>query len=322
MLYQRIYDQLLSSSHEAQDRMNVRQFKAFREFFDTGLSSKSSTSGPPPFFYGKLILFLDELDRFVDSQTSVRALAELFRWALAPTSCLLVVANTNDLEILDRLQILSTSIIPQIVFRPYTFTQLSVILQRQVDLSQFQIEAQALEYCARKMASTSGDARKALDTLGAVMQQLLIEDDPNSRVKKKKKKITLEHMHRVMHDSTWTSCHKIRDQIQELPRGAKLVLVGLHRAASSKQNHSKQKLTSVSMIEDFLAQQRRRHAWVCSFTPAQVNDMICRLEQSALIQVKKKNSSSFRQWQMTIQSHAALVMPAIVAQDPLMKSLE
>ena len=133
---------------------------------------------------------MDELDAFNTRKQDI--LYYLFDWPVRPNSKLLMVAigNKNDLpERLMNKRVTSRAGFTRIFFPPYTHQELQKILQFQFKGLDFSLDG--MELIARKVASISGDARKALDFCYHSIQ--LCKDRYDGK-KKKKKNVTLDHV--------------------------------------------------------------------------------------------------------------------------------
>ena len=115
-----------------------------------------------------ILLILDEIDK-LDSKNH-EILHIIFDWPRIPKSKLIVIgiANTMNLtsQSLARMNVSEKTAVKHINFRPYTKDQLVAIIENrlsQISSSKEFFDKSALEMCARKVSSQSGDARKALD---------------------------------------------------------------------------------------------------------------------------------------------------------------
>ena len=110
----------------------------------------------------KVILVLDELDYLVTTRQSV--IYNLFEWATRGASSLVVVGISNTMDLPERLlpRVESRLNIRRVNFLPYDRIALaSIIADRLGGLAAF--EADGVELCSRKVASVSGDVRRALE---------------------------------------------------------------------------------------------------------------------------------------------------------------
>lgn len=116
-----------------------------------------------------LVVLLDELDQIVTKTQSV--MYNFFNWPTYPNSKLIIIAVANTMDLPERMltnKISSRLGLRRIQFVGYTFQQLGEIIanrltmlskehRRKVDISN-----DAVGYASRKVASVSGDARRAL----------------------------------------------------------------------------------------------------------------------------------------------------------------
>jgi cell division control protein 6 len=116
------------------------------------------------------ILVLDEIDELVDKDCDV--LYTLFDWPRLEGSRVVVVGICNTLDFttrsLKRFQSLKVKSIESINFQPYSKDQVKgIIASRLPTLSDgsLLVKENALELCARKVASFSGDIRKAFHVI-------------------------------------------------------------------------------------------------------------------------------------------------------------
>ena len=109
------------------------------------------------------VFLVDELDMLCNRKQSV--LYNIFDWPSKPESKLIVIAIANTMDLPERVMINRVSSrlgLTRQVFQPYTHTQLQTIVSSRLEgLSIFQQDA--IQLVARKVASLSGDARRALD---------------------------------------------------------------------------------------------------------------------------------------------------------------
>lgn len=108
-----------------------------------------------------MVLLADELDFLVTRKQSV--LYNLFDWPSRPNSKLVVVGVANTMDLPERLlpRISSRLGMARTVFQPYSVPQIEAIVRNRVGaLGVF--DPDALQMCARKVASVSGDVRRAL----------------------------------------------------------------------------------------------------------------------------------------------------------------
>jgi Cdc6-like AAA superfamily ATPase len=109
------------------------------------------------------VLFIDELDMLCTRRQDV--VYNIFDWPSQSQARLTVLAIANTMDLPERLlkgRVTSRLGLTRLAFRPYTHEQLQHIVA--VKLSEVKkIDCDALQLVARKVASVSGDARKAMD---------------------------------------------------------------------------------------------------------------------------------------------------------------
>lgn len=116
-----------------------------------------------------LILLLDELDQLVQRTQTV--MYNMLNWTLYPRSQLVVVAVANTMDLPER--VLNNKLtlrlgLERVQFVGYTFDELGVIIAHRLEKlteqskRQVSITADAVGFASRKVASVSGDARRAL----------------------------------------------------------------------------------------------------------------------------------------------------------------
>jgi len=109
------------------------------------------------------VFLVDELDMLCNRKQSV--LYNIFDWPSKPESKLIIIAIANTMDLPERVMINRVSSrlgLTRQVFQPYTHTQLQTIVASRLEgLTIF--HADAIQLVARKVASLSGDARRALD---------------------------------------------------------------------------------------------------------------------------------------------------------------
>ena len=109
------------------------------------------------------VFLVDELDMLCNRKQSV--LYNIFDWPTKPESKLIIIAIANTMDLPERVMINRVSSrlgLTRQVFQPYTHTQLQTIVASRLEgLTIFKEDA--IQLVARKVASLSGDARRALD---------------------------------------------------------------------------------------------------------------------------------------------------------------
>ncbi|CAM9110486.1 unnamed protein product, partial [Hapterophycus canaliculatus] len=104
-----------------------------------------------------LVVVLDEIDQLMTHNRQV--LRKLFEWADAPKSRLILVGLANSLEFDVNFSHLDKA--PQrLLFQSYTPEDLASILTQRVGAT---VHHSAIQFCAKKAAATTGDARRAIN---------------------------------------------------------------------------------------------------------------------------------------------------------------
>ncbi|CAN0138313.1 unnamed protein product, partial [Ectocarpus sp. 12 AP-2014] len=105
-----------------------------------------------------LVVVLDEIDQLMTENRQV--LRKLFQWADAPKSRLVLVGLANSLDF--NISFSGLKKAPQrLLFQSYTPEDLASILTERVGST---VHPSAIQFCAKKAAATTGDARRALNT--------------------------------------------------------------------------------------------------------------------------------------------------------------
>lgn len=126
-----------------------------------------------------IVLVLDEIDQ-LDSKNQ-EVLYTLFGWPNLSNSKLILIGIANALDLTDRVlpRLQAYGCKPKLLhFRPYTYKQILSILEdrlRDVKSSTEIFKPAALLLCARKIAASSGDVRKALDVCRRAIEIVEIE---------------------------------------------------------------------------------------------------------------------------------------------------
>lgn len=116
-----------------------------------------------------IVVMVDELDQIASKTQNV--MYNFFNWPTYPSSKLIVLAVANTMDLPER--VLSNKIssrlgLKRIQFIGYTYEQLGQIIEHRLDLLTKQlrhkvvVDKDAINFASRKVASVSGDARKAL----------------------------------------------------------------------------------------------------------------------------------------------------------------
>ena len=118
------------------------------------------------------VILLDELDELCAKSnagkhtgaSSQRVLYNVLEWPQHPNSRLLILGIANTMDLMERSlpRLMSRSGIERINFLPYTHQDIQEIVRCRIEGTRV-FEPSGVELCARKVASSSGDLRKALE---------------------------------------------------------------------------------------------------------------------------------------------------------------
>ena len=132
----------------------------FSPFFNNAFIGRFSKSAPKR---ATSIFLVDELDMLCNRKQSV--LYNIFDWPSKPEGKLIIIAIANTMDLPERVmmgRVSSRLGLTRQTFQPYTHAQLQTIVASRLEgLEVFQQDA--VQLVARKVASLSGDARRALD---------------------------------------------------------------------------------------------------------------------------------------------------------------
>ena len=110
-----------------------------------------------------VVLLLDELDLLVTKKQTV--MYNFFNWPTLPHSKLIVVAIANTMDLPERFMIgrvASRIGLSRMTFDPYTEQELQTIVMARLEGTDAFAD-ESIVFCSKKVASVSGDARRALD---------------------------------------------------------------------------------------------------------------------------------------------------------------
>ena len=130
-----------------------------------------------------IVLLVDELDLLCTRKQQI--LYHLFNWPSNSEVKLAVVAIANTMDLPERVMISRVSSrlgLNRITFQPYSHEELKQIIESRItDMKIF--DEPAVKLIARKVASVSGDARKALDLCrkAVLMAEMACKKDPKRR---------------------------------------------------------------------------------------------------------------------------------------------
>ncbi|VEU24357.1 DEKNAAC105534 [Brettanomyces naardenensis] len=151
-----------------------------------------------------LVVLLDEMDQIVTKSQSV--MYNFFNWPSYPNSKLIVIAVANTMDLPERLltnKISSRLGLTRIQFSSYTYTQLSEIIKSRLEKlgrlneERMVISKDAIAFASRKVASVSGDARRAL--MICIRAVEIAEMEFMSKPLEEKKKLDSKYTVTIMH---------------------------------------------------------------------------------------------------------------------------
>lgn len=171
---QMVYSHLWSAIHwrmKKYDFMSTREVEALKK--QARLGAEAAKQKLDAFFRGDMdyefeqngekrlpvLLLLDELETLVSND---QLLYVIFEWARLPTAKLVIVGIANMLDLAEKVhqKINSRLGTNRIVFHPYQPSQLRRILEQKMEGNeQYFADASVLDYMAKKVGSSKGDAR-------------------------------------------------------------------------------------------------------------------------------------------------------------------
>ncbi|EMR10941.1 hypothetical protein PNEG_01086 [Pneumocystis murina B123] len=136
------------------------------------------------------LVFLDEIDSLIAKEQGI--LYQLFEWSTIESSRLIIIGATNALDLTERFlpKLKTKNAMPKILtFKPYTSQEISDIIKDRLcslsgnipkDFIPF-LHPSAIELCSRKVASSTGDVRKAFDLVKKTIELLEMESYINKK---------------------------------------------------------------------------------------------------------------------------------------------
>ncbi|KAI3507880.1 hypothetical protein L1887_22875 [Cichorium endivia] len=170
-----------------------------------------------------MLVIADELDYLITKDRVV--LHDLFMLTTLPFSKIILIGIANAIDLADRFlpKLQSLNCKPMVLsFRAYSMDQITMILkQRLMALPYTVFQPQALELCARKVAASSGDMRKALGICRGAIERLEIELRESTCTSDLTPMVRVDHM-AIALSRAYKS--PIVDTIQSLPQHQQIVL--------------------------------------------------------------------------------------------------
>eukprot|EP01135_Chromosphaera_perkinsii_P007614 Nk52_evm70s914 gene=Nk52_evmTU70s914 len=159
-------------------------------------------------FRKPIVLIADEIDQLSSQDQSV--LYKLFEWPRLYNSRLVLIGIANALDLTERLlpRLKAKGCEPQLLnFEPYDKDQLLAILKNRIDSvplkdGEIVFDKITLEFCCRKVAAVSGDARKVLDISRRALEMACIEKmeqgSKENKTLKELPRVTMSHMSKII----------------------------------------------------------------------------------------------------------------------------
>ncbi|KAF5092404.1 hypothetical protein D0Z00_004603 [Geotrichum galactomycetum] len=167
-----------------------------------------------------VLVLMDEMDQLVTKSQGV--MYNFFNWPTFKNSKLIVVAVANTMDLPERMlsnKISSRLGLTRIQFPGYTHDQLREIIEsRLLDIAGEIVERDAIEFASRKVASVSGDARRALDICRRAVEISEIEAKESGD---KEAKVKISHIKKAIDETTHSPVFLY---LQELPLACKVFL--------------------------------------------------------------------------------------------------
>ncbi|KAK9447797.1 P-loop containing nucleoside triphosphate hydrolase protein [Limtongia smithiae] len=186
-----------------------------------------------------VVVLMDELDQLVTKSQDV--MYNFFNWPSLPDSKLIVVAVANIMDLPERTlsnKISSRLGLARIQFAGYTHQQLQIIIEdRLKHIPGSIVLPEAVEFASRKVASVTGDARRALDICRRateIAEQEARTDTPLGSATRSGRvggngeeivqQVTIQHIRRAINESTSSPVFQF---LPTLSLVCKMVLVAL-----------------------------------------------------------------------------------------------
>ncbi|KAI6225739.1 WD-REPEATS-REGION domain-containing protein [Aphelenchoides besseyi] len=119
-------------------------------------------------FASRIILVLDEVDSL--TQMNATLLSRVFGWPLKSGGNVLLIAISNSLDLIERHLKRNPTPPEMIMFRAYTSDQIEAILRHKFAKDYSDIEENAFKLCAKKVATQTGDIRRAITIIDEMIK--------------------------------------------------------------------------------------------------------------------------------------------------------
>lgn len=182
-----------------------------------------------------LVILMDEFDQIATKKQNV--MYNFFNWPTYSTSKLIVIAVANTMDLPERMltnKIASRLGLRRIQFRGYTFQQLGDIITHRLEMitknnrRKVVITSDAIGFASRKVASVSGDARRALTICRRAVEIAEKEYLENKKGEDDSEpyQVLISHISTAINETVNLPLSKY---IASLPFASKLVLASLLR---------------------------------------------------------------------------------------------
>lgn len=222
------------------------------------------------------VLMVDELDYMVTRRQTV--LFNLFDWPTRKNAKLIVVGIANTMDLPERFfpKIQSRLGMTRVVFQPYTRQQIERIVSSRLEgLSVF--DNDAIQMCSRKVASLSGDIRRALQICRRAAELCQQEAEPV---------VTLEHVNKV---AASLSGNLYILALQKASKFEKVLMITLYKHFEAQ---GKEECSVADILHHFDFHCKRVHE-TDPLTKKEIILLCSRLGSSRLLKVKQNEDEYY-----------------------------
>uniref|UniRef100_K3WBW7 AAA+ ATPase domain-containing protein n=1 Tax=Globisporangium ultimum (strain ATCC 200006 / CBS 805.95 / DAOM BR144) TaxID=431595 RepID=K3WBW7_GLOUD len=207
-----------------------------------------------------MILILDEIDILLKKNGVESDLCRLFELAHRSTNSFILIGIANQVDFTERHLPLLKKRLPDcqpevVIFKPYVHQTIELILIDRLggkDTALMMLNAHGISFLARKIASTTGDIRLALDICRRVLQHRL--DAANEAGEKGEAllqtPVPLTEMLRLVKTSLESKSSQI---VQSLPRNLQMILFASTRLVSSFATESNSTTGTLFAVDELYA---------------------------------------------------------------------
>ncbi|GAA5796406.1 hypothetical protein HPULCUR_001778 [Helicostylum pulchrum] len=287
------------------------------------------------------VVILDEIDSLITKDQDV--LYKIFEWASLPTSQLVLIGIANALDLTDRIlpRLRAKNCEPQLLnFNPYQVSEISSIIKDRLfslvedpqnpfgpapkptqGTAPPLIMPMAIEFCARKVASSMGDLRTALDVCRQAIElaEMDYKKKLNSTSVLSEQKsnassavppvpiVTVAHVSRVLNivfgNSNLQKLKELNLQ-QKIVLGVILVMI---RSSTTKAN-KKDILTVGKFREQYSALCSDKSTAISAVSRTELSDLLSLLETQSILTLGKSKEDRTRKIQLNVQESEIIQM--------------